>query len=209
MDGAALWFPRFMCAGLTHVTSLNIARTRDASCLPLPSHLQGQEELGHITMLTSLRHLSLAGNLWAKGHVHRRYSSCYSDTDDSDDEDVILEYQTKVLDDLSCFRSCAFLDITPYRLGQQGLRNRPKASWLWSWKILTRLQHLPLRELHIGIEAPQPPRPAGSEACEFYKAAQYALAGAPNRLGMALLRGTRGWPSQEEARVLLKSKREL
>ena len=160
-------------------------------------------------MLTSLRHLSLAGNLWAMGQSGKcKCDECAwsypdesddsgdPDSDDPDSEDpddddpdaeVILEYCTESLDHLLCFKSCELLNIRPFPLNRHS-----NASWLGSWMGLTRLQHLPLRELHIGVKAPHPPCPADSKAFAFYKAAQEALVGAPDRLGMALMRGTRG-----------------
>ena len=175
-----------MLAGLTQLTSLGVSRRG--------RYILEDGELDYITKLSSLRHLSLAGALLATVHGQT------------------MKYAEGWLDLLCNLVSCAFLDIRP------SLIEIPIPHWdsesepislSKAWKALVKLQHLPLRELHIGVEAPQPPHPAGPEACAFHKDAQEALVGCPDRLGMALMRGTRGWPSPEEAHRMLCPRRQL
>ena len=173
-----------MLAGLTQLTSLNISSRGRGFALCL-----GEEELGHIATLTSLRHLSLAGHPLATV---------------LGEEDRIWRYSSDLLHMLSQLTSCAILDISPHDY-RSVASNDP--SWLKSWEGLVSLQHLPLRELHIGITGPWPQlgRPALAKDPAFYKAAREAVEGAPARLGLALLRGARDWPSSEEASVLLRN----
>ena len=169
-------------SGLTQVTSLDISRTRNFS-----PRLE-DEELGNIANLSSLRHLSLAGHpqVTVQGEEH-----------------AFWLYSMELLNLLSSLTSCAILDISPASYDFPNSITRYDASWLASWEGLVSLQHLPLRELRIGITKPQPGNPAWAEDPTFYRTAQEALAEAPARMGLALLRGTREWPSSKEACVLL------
>ena len=166
-------------AGLKQLTSLDVARGERSP--PLKN-----EELGHIAKLTSLRHLCLAG-VWV---LPEQVAMCTEEL-------------------LSHLSSCAFLNVSPSANEDPRRKSSRPPLALKSWTFLVRLEYLSLRELHIGVDAPKPPHPGRAEAHVFYKEAQEALAGCPDRLGMALLRGTRGWPSQEAARAMLCRSRQL
>ena len=175
-----------MLAGLSALTALDIGKLP-----PIYSGCGGSlpdEELHHIAKLTSLRYLNLAGKLKLEESV------------------AIQLIYPRLVHALRCLTSLAFLNIT--FVNGFLLRDGASIASRRHWKVLTVLECLPLQELHIGFEPMQPLFPQAWDPCELYKGVQGGLEGAPKRLTMALLRGSRGWPSHTEAQRLLCPARE-
>jgi hypothetical protein len=173
-------------AALQHLTALDISKPEaDISKEEANATFITGEELEHLVKLTSLRHLSLPCKNWFHHHTSLLGS---------------LRILTKLT-------SLAFLNISPWgAFGQDAcpdcdLQRDVYINELSILKGLDFLQSLPLREVHVGLNAGR--AGAWPDARDYYNHVWEALEGSSARLGLAILRGTRGWCTQEEARRLL------
>jgi len=151
------------------------------------------EDISEFRKLKSLRHLSFSCTLpFLRDHKQGSLPAVNSIS----------------LDCLAGLANLVFLNLSPDGRSAPFVQSPSNARMLEVWQVLEVLKHLPLQELYVGVLAPQPPCPHGPEAHAFYQAVGKALRGSSDRLSMAMLRGTRGWPSQEVARKLLCPARE-